>query len=104
MNRTSQSWIAVLGLLLGCTENRTLGVPCAFNTDCVDPQICAGGFCRAQCHGNRDCPPSWICAQADQPGKNVCVQQGSIALCVSGDVGPSGTSPTSMPNQSCMNA
>lgn len=34
---------------------------CTFNSDCADPLVCAGGFCRIQCKTDRDCVNGWTC-------------------------------------------
>src|SRR5690349_13437278 len=77
-----------------CTPPRTSeGGRCVFNGDCVDPLICAGQYCRAQCLTDRDCP-NGLCSGADQPEKRVCLPVGSAQLC-------STTSPCTGANVTC---
>ncbi len=93
-------WISVIALALiaasvGCAERRAEGGACVFNDDCADPLICAGSFCRAQCHTDRDCPGGWRCNNAGVPGKQVCLPPPAPVLCVGDEHCPASATCTS---------
>jgi hypothetical protein len=72
-----------------CTRQRPLSSECVFNGDCQDPLVCAGGFCRAQCQSDRDCPSGTTCEPSGSPGKTVCVPVGLPQPCLySSDCAP----------------
>lgn len=79
-----QGWGAWLLLLLlsGCVTRVPLASQCLFNGDCVEPLVCAGRTCRAQCQTDRDCTPGQRCAPSEQPLRRVCLPADAPALCV----------------------
>ncbi|MBI5513154.1 MAG: hypothetical protein HY909_05255 [Deltaproteobacteria bacterium] len=54
---------------------------CAFNDECIAPQVCAGRRCRAPCRTHRDCTAEWRCATSGLPNVRVCIAPEQNALC-----------------------
>lgn len=48
------------------------GQPCEYSSDCKDPLVCVGGFCKLQCKGNKDCPSGQSCVD------NRCTTGGAL--------------------------
>lgn len=68
--------VVALGLFACRCDGETprsanLAVPCATNSDCADPLICAFGRCHAQCTTSRDCPIGQRCVLS-APKVGVC--------------------------------
>lgn len=36
-------------------------IQCRFNSDCMEPLVCAASLCRLQCRTDRDCVNGWVC-------------------------------------------
>lgn len=36
-------------------------IQCVYNSDCLDPLVCASSLCRIQCKNDRDCVNGWVC-------------------------------------------
>lgn len=78
--------------LTNCTTRAPEGSNCLFNDDCVEPLVCAGRFCRAQCASDRDCPPMFRCSAGDVPARRVCLPPTTAALCTRPEDCPPGAS------------
>jgi hypothetical protein len=59
------SFLILTLLLVGCGSGRQIIYSqCSYNSDCSNPLVCAGGFCRKQCLDDRDCHNGWVCRAA----------------------------------------
>jgi hypothetical protein len=63
MKRIFVLLVVVMTVALGtlAQSSRTPSRQCTFNGDCMDPLVCEGGYCRAQCASDRDCYAGWVC-------------------------------------------
>lgn len=71
MRRLVLSSFAIV--LAACTHVATTGATCVLNSDCVEPLVCAGMFCRAQCRLDRDCARGETCQPDPSGSGSVCV-------------------------------
>lgn len=72
LNRFEENPVNLARLMLCCLllaatfaagQRQPLPAQCTFNSDCADPLVCAGGYCRSQCRDDRDCYNGWVCRE-----------------------------------------
>jgi hypothetical protein len=72
---------ALLFVSSGCTSDHVPAGQCRYDSDCDDPQVCVGTYCRAPCAQDRDCPNNGVCARG-LGGVRICAAREAPRPCL----------------------